>query len=75
MKTLTKIHFFAAHFFFLLPYLVMSQSLDVAQSSAYCLATTIGARQTLAPPTADTSQTKPDSQSASRRQSSPSLRP
>lgn len=53
----------------------MSQSLDVAHSSAYCLAITIGARQTLAPPTAETSQTKPDSQSASRRQSSPSLRP
>lgn len=56
-------------------YLVMSQSLDVAQSSAYCLAITIGARHTLAPPTADTSHTKPDSQSASRRQSSPNLRP
>lgn len=56
-------------------YLVMSQSLEVEQSSAYCFARTIGARQTLAPPTADTSHTKPDSQSASRRQSSPSFRP
>lgn len=54
---------------------MISQSLDVAQSSAYCLAITIGARQTEAPPTADSSQTKPDSQSASRRQSSPNLRP
>lgn len=53
----------------------MSQSLDVRQSSAYCLATAIGARQTLAPLIADKSQIKPDSQSASRRHSSPNLRP
>lgn len=37
------------------------------QSSAYCFAKTIGALQTLAPLIADTSQTNPDSQSASRR--------
>lgn len=53
----------------------MSQSLDVKQSSEYCLATAIGARHTLAPLTADTSQIKPDSQSASLRHSSPSFRP
>lgn len=35
----------------------------------------MGARQTLAPPIADTSHTKPDSQSASRRHNSPNLRP
>jgi hypothetical protein len=38
-------------------HLVMSQSLDVEQSSAYCFAITIGARQTLAPPAAEISQT------------------
>ena len=56
-------------------YLVISQSLDVVQSSAYCLAMAIGARQTLAPLVADTSHIKPDSQSASRRHNSPNLRP
>lgn len=56
-------------------YRVISQSLDVRQSSAYCLAMAIGARQTLAPLTADTSQINPDSQSASLRHSSPSFRP
>lgn len=56
-------------------YLVMSQSEDVEHSSAYCLATTIGARHTLAPPVADTSHTRPLSQSASRRHNSPILRP
>ena len=54
---------------------VMSQSLDVLQSSAYCLATAIGARHTLAPLVADTSQINPDSQSASRRHNSPNFRP
>lgn len=62
-------------FFYTSTYLVMSQSDDVEQSSAYCFATAIGARQTLAPPAADTSHTKPDSQSASRRHNSPILRP
>lgn len=56
-------------------HLVISQSLDVVQSSAYCLASTIGARHTLDPLIADTSQTNPDSQSASRRHNSPNLRP
>lgn len=74
-------------------YLVMSQSDDVEQSSAYCLATTIGARHTwyieiklnlsflsillltFAPPVALTSQTRPLSQSASRRHNSPIFRP
>lgn len=56
-------------------YLVISQSLDVVQSSEYCLATAIGARHTLAPLVAEMSQIKPDSQSASRRHNSPNLRP
>lgn len=56
-------------------YLVISQSLDVVQSSAYCFANTIGARQTLGPPIAEMSQTNPDSQSASLRHNSPILRP
>lgn len=53
----------------------MSQSLDVMQSSAYCLASTIGGRHTLAPLRVEMSQTRPDSQSESRRHSSPYLRP
>lgn len=56
-------------------YLEISQSLDVEHSSEYCLAMAIGARHTLDPLAADTSQTSPASQSASRRHSSPNLRP
>lgn len=56
-------------------YLVMSQSEDVEHSSAYCFATTMGARHTFGPPAADTSHTRPLSQSASRRHNSPILRP
>lgn len=56
-------------------YLDISQSLDVEQSSAYCFANAMGARQTLAPLVAETSHTRPDSQSASRRHNSPSFRP
>jgi hypothetical protein len=53
----------------------MSQSDDVEQSSAYCFATAIGARHTLALPVADISHTRPDSQSASRRHNSPIFLP
>lgn len=56
-------------------YRVISQSLDVKQSSEYCLAIAIGARHTLAPLDADTSHINPDSQSASRRHNSPNFRP
>lgn len=59
----------------IISYLEISQSLDVPQSSEYCFATVMGARQTLAPLVADMSQISPDSQSASLRQSSPSFRP
>uniref|UniRef100_A0A182Q5X9 Uncharacterized protein n=1 Tax=Anopheles farauti TaxID=69004 RepID=A0A182Q5X9_9DIPT len=50
-------------------------SLEVMQSSPYCLATMVGGRQTLAPLSAEMSHTSPDSQSESCRQSSPYFRP
>lgn len=53
----------------------MSQSLEVSQSSAYCLPITIGTRQTLAPLTGETSQFNPFSQSSSLRHNSPSFAP
>lgn len=58
-----------------LTYLEISQSLDFSQSSAYCFGMAIGARHTLESLAGDRSQTSPDSQSASRRHSSPSFRP
>uniref|UniRef100_A0A182M1C8 Uncharacterized protein n=1 Tax=Anopheles culicifacies TaxID=139723 RepID=A0A182M1C8_9DIPT len=50
-------------------------SLEVMQSSPYCFATMVGGRQTLAPLSAEMSQTSPDSQSESCRHSSPYFRP
>lgn len=73
-QTIARIDFHWANHFWN-TYRVISQSLDVKQSSAYCLATAIGARHTLAPLTAETSQINPLSQSASLRHNSPNFLP
>lgn len=56
--------------------LEMSHSLDILHGSEYCLSCWTGGLQTLAEaPCSASAQTNPDSQSLSRRQSSPTLLP